>query len=453
MGINISKPGGGTTIIERSPFTKLYDDEVQRLADVLTSADEFKMAFQKDESEIYWIDESLNFVDYAKTVFDQADVKIIRSLDDLPAPVANVITIGPNENYMLTSNLDLGPNELRILESTSLKGRSQHTSRVTGSAASGKILSVEGNVVLQSFYMEVPTGMTGVFVDGSVVSTACDWRDMNFFGDGLAIHLTNVNNATLDTFGFLGISGILISGTINSLVVDESIANLSTAGDYFLRTDATAVVNGRIRLEGMSIIVSLGAYGIDLNLGSFPVEESILPNNINFSGDGEYTRGFDHKSLISKISNCTGVLNSTRSASIHYSGTPIKQTILRNVWYNPLIVSIAHSENQCFDHDLINNSLVYNRQQAGYFEVSCYFVSKTTSSARFIDVEIIKNGLTIEGATSQFLTNSGNRPVICSLSAYVPLEYGDVIEARWRLILATSVSIGVSNFNLFAKEV
>jgi len=89
----------------------------------------------------------------------------VRSLADLPAPVASQITLAANTRYEFVGAVDIGPNVLALSNGTHVTGRAGVIQKTAG--VNGVFKSVGVAALVENVTIDCRTGTSGVLIDGA----------------------------------------------------------------------------------------------------------------------------------------------------------------------------------------------------------------------------------------------------------------------------------------------
>lgn len=447
MGVQWRPLGGGAS----KAFSLVFEDAMERSQYALGSIDSYKMAYQKDTKEGFVVDQDLSYDDLASMTYRQAGIVLVRSIDDLPAPVDNIITIGVGQNnWQFIGEIDLGANTLDIIGPCTVKGFSQESTHIYGNPSGQFMIRCFGTVALDRFYMTVPAGKTGIYVDGDGPRAAVDWNYMNFFGDGLAVHTKNISNATFNTIGWFGTGCVKVEGGIESLVIVNSLISITSGtGKVGVMAEETSVFSRRLRVQNSAVVITPGNIGFYMLPGNFPEPESCRLGDLNFSGGGTYLSGIDHLDDATRISECRGIKNSKRIGSMSFFGTALTE-VTKDTPVPLNIPTSSNPNNQRFLHE--PNKLTYTSAfQTGFFGIFSISISAENQN-RQIEFKVFKNGVIIDDSVQILTTISGSRPQPLSGQFFTEMEQGDYLQVVVEN-LSNGTSIEVLSFVFTVFEI
>lgn len=200
------------------------------------------------------------------------NVVYVNSIDDLPQPVGNVITLEDQTLYEFAPGLlDLGTNVLVCPQFCSLRGQGTFVttilSSVTGgdtfitSTTAGGVLHIEGmqfNFSDPNFTLFALENLEQVLVTSSF-----------FIGEGIIGRIANVNTtrfgALCSLVGFSG--GLELDGTLGSTFFDRTgFVNIgSSPASKYVYTLPTTTIGLWMSFAGCRIIIPSGTIGIEID--------------------------------------------------------------------------------------------------------------------------------------------------------------------------------------------
>lgn len=164
------------------------------------------------------------------------DMIIVRTLADLPSPVANEITLPANKTILITGLIDLGANALRLSTDTVLRGFGGDS--VMSSATGGVVRATNvGSAVVIREANVIATAGPCLALEGTTA------HQLNLFFVGLigpsAGTVTGFDvQAFKDTF-FATADGVTLAGTTNKVFISQSPFYTVAAGNAAVTLDAT----------------------------------------------------------------------------------------------------------------------------------------------------------------------------------------------------------------------
>lgn len=249
---------------------------------------------------------------------------IVAKLADLPAPIANVITLKPNTTYKFTNIIDMGLNRLVFGSGTVLQGTSSQNAGMIngGSPLITSINSLDINSIsisnnAQVFSVNSNSSSDNIFVNNSTFTNNTTLGTVQNLSSVIfqACSLSNNGNFNFD-------------GTIGTMAMDNCLVIPSNTNTG-LRFLSTCTITRRIRLESSSFVVDGTAVGVDVNALTTIPDERFVMDNVNFSGtSATYLGGLNHTSNKSMFRLCTGVINTLVIGQMYMQGNATATVIV-----------------------------------------------------------------------------------------------------------------------------
>lgn len=200
---------------------------------------------------------------------------VVNELSDLPTPVAGVITLLDDREYLFTNDVDLGTNRLE-LNNTTIKGSESTLITLTYSGTGDLFTIASKTVRVANIAIDAASGRifnwscvagSHIFRCNDVSIVACDKIGTFNSTAGSVLRFTNVSPAAITT------DGLEFIGDYSSFLWETSAANI-TAGAMF--NLGTATFDSFI---ADTILITLGA-------GSNLISGAASSANINAGGIG-----------------------------------------------------------------------------------------------------------------------------------------------------------------------
>lgn len=387
---------------------------------------------------------------------DYGDLVFVSSLDDLPAPVAGVITLEANHTYQLTKSLNLAGNRLYCPNRVAITGYSPETCILSGTVPAGQaLITAEDTLQLRSISLSTPNPLSYcVSMDGTGKSNVVvDWFAVNFLS-GTAGTFKNMDNFIYLLGAVLPpANGFIFDGSFNTIALELSLLNLSASGFVGVNILPTCTVNRRFRFFNSSIIaLHSGSTGISVQPSSLVDPETCIFSFLNFSGPGTKVDGITYLSDFARWRECRGIKNTTRAAQLYWSNSALNTTIpSRGTPVKVNAVTTANPLNQRFTHT--NNRLTYISTYETDFAVSA-IISATAGNNNILSVYIYKNGVLVPGSiqTATTAATGTGRADNLSTETIVSLAQNDYIEI-WVSNNSATTSVMASSGSLIIKEI
>ena len=380
------------------------------------------------------------------------NIFFIEKKSDFPFPVAGVITLLDNVTYFITANIDLTGDRLVGGENTTLIGGSSEncTLTSTGLGAGIALFTTEWTTPIRHIsFTDVDTALD---IDGNTNTVALDWTGVNFLNVPNIGTINTCNNFIFSKGAFLNSQGFLVTGTIGTLGLDNSIfVGDGTAGNI-IELDASCIITRRFRIIYSSIVASSSSVGIDVDaLATIPTEAFIL-DTVNFSGGGTYLGGLDETSNDSLFVNCVGIKNSAVNGQMYMQGNATATIVASSsTFYKAAGVTTASADNQKYtetDNRLTNNATIERK-----YLISCS-LSFNSGNNNVCEFGFYDSKLAAVRTPSRTKStaNSAGRAESVSFNCVVQHSSGDYIEIHCANNTGTN-NITVTDMNVVITEI
>lgn len=299
------------------------------------------------------------------------DVVFVASLDDLPTPVSNVITLADDITYYFTNNLDLNGDRLVGGSNTTILGASSENCTITstGLGAGVPLFYTEWTTPIRHItFKDVDTAIE---IDGTVnPPVALDWTGVNFLNVDNVGTISTCDNFIFDKGSFLGAQNLVFSGTIGTIALNNSLFRGDGSAGTLITIDSTATITRRFRIIYSSIIAFGSTQAIDVDASATIPTEGFILDTISFSGGGTYLPGINHTSNNSLFLNCTNITNTAVNGQLYMQGNATATTVsATNTFYKVAGTTTASADNSKFSHS--NNRLTCDATISRKYLIQC----------------------------------------------------------------------------------
>lgn len=380
---------------------------------------------------------------------DFTGLKIVKSLEDFPRPLGDVITIPAGMAILVCGNIDLKGYRVVCESPGCIKGTNAETSSLYSSISSGAMIYSEGILQLRDITLSTDSGAYCVEIDGSSnPSAVADWFAVNFTG-GRAAKLTTLGNAIMILMGLLDPDdGIELYGTFGTFAITESIIRLA-GSKKGINFDANAVISRRIRIGNCAFVIGSGCTGIDLPLTATVPDDAYAIFFCNFSGSGTYVSGYQYDSLKARFSECRGINNTFRAATLYVENNATATTIASSgVYYKLAGTTALATPNSGFAHSSNRLTCQSVITKLYMISISVNFIGTTNNQYSF---KVYKNGSALTGGKFSSTANAGGRAENVSGNYFTELGLNDYIEI-YVTNLTASNNITAEDFSMDVIE-
>ncbi len=369
----------------------------------------------------------------------------VRSLNELPAPVSDVITLADNTAYYFTESLDLAGDRLVCGQNTVILGSSSENVVLysTGLIGTALITSVY-SLPIRNITI---TSNVALNLNGDGTTTALDWFGVNFLNCATVGTIQDYTNHVWTDCAFLESGNLTYTGSMGSIAITSCLFNTASGQTAFI-IDSACTISRRFRAIYSAFVIGVGETGINFSTSaSVPIESYIL-NNVNFSGGGTYTTGVLFIDNKVRFRDNTGISNSNEISQYYMNGNATTTVIsATNTPVKILGTTTSASVTQRFTNT--NNRATYIGAITRVFEVKVT-MSLSSGNNNQIGGYIAKNG-TVLNESEIYVTTSGtgtSEDIV--LQTLVSLGTNDYIEVFVKNNTAVT-NILVSNLNVITR--
>lgn len=374
---------------------------------------------------------------------------VINSSSDLPAPSGGKHDLQPNTTYLIRANLlSLGSNYLNCTGTTIIRGNSATTNVLSYSGTGSAIRGIDVNFSLSNLLISATTGSAFAFSNDS--------KDKNFVvqdficASGSSIGTINgFENVLFNICNYQGLaSGLIFNNNKNLYLINQSFSDTVLGNQIFLNSGSydNVIIDGGIHK------ISIGNVGININIGSITINNSIAIKNNVFQGTGTYTSGYTVSDLRVTQLNNFGIIDFKALGSFSWSENLSSFTISGSGAWNKIIGGTSVSGSlQRFIHTSPNR-LTYIGIESKRFKVTVSLAVDYQSGSAFIaSIGVSKNGALPSLDTQNGLSvYSSDEP--CSTSCEILLSTNDYIEVFIKKFAAGSQLVKVGFINVIVTE-
>jgi len=371
---------------------------------------------------------------------------------DLPESIGGVITLEANNSYIFTNDIDLLGDRFVTAGVVNLFGLSSETASITstGLGVSTPLITSDYTIVLEN--ITIKDVDTAISIDGNTRSVALDWENVNFSNVPNVGTINTCNNLIYETGAFLNSKGLLITGTIGTVGVNNSIFVGDGSAGNIIELDASCVITRRFRIIYSSVVAFGSTSGVDVDASATIPAEAFILDTINFSGGGTYLAGLTDTSNKSLFVRCVGINNTSVNGQMYMQGNATATTVtVSSTFYKVAGVTSASADNQKYtatDNRLTNNATIERK-----YLISCS-LSFTTGNNNICEFGFYDSKLAAVRTPSRTKTkaNGFGRAENVSFSCVIQHSENDYIEIHCANNTGTS-NITVTDMNVVITEI
>jgi len=366
-----------------------------------------------------------NFTEIYSKIID-GNFVIVKTLADLPAPVADVITLAASTTYRITDHIDLLGDRLVLSAGTVIFGTSSTNASIT---STGK---VSGALFKSDYHVEISdikifddnevfdfdgNGTTdNCFLNNLLVQNCTSLGTIKNYAAVLSNQSTYINNGTL-TF----------DQTIGTIGCDTSLF-APASGAISINVPATCTITRRIRLILCGWIINGSAVGVNVDVGATITDESYLLESNSFTGTSvTYLTGLDYTSNKALFVENKGITNTAVHGEMYMNNNATATTVgVINTWYKAAGTTTA-GNNSKYLH--ASNKLTCDASIERKYTVICTlaFSSSANNVCRFgfYDSE---DAVVVPATMVKSTANSGGNAENVSVIGLIHHSQGGFIE-------------------------
>jgi hypothetical protein len=377
---------------------------------------------------------------------------VINNASDFPTPVAGVITLEANKTYIIQKPVDLLGDRLVAGGVCNLFGTSSETSYLTstGLGVGVPLLTSLFTIVLENItFHDVDTCLD---IDGNTNLVALDWENVNFADIPNVGTINTCDNFIYETGAFLSSNGLLLTGTIGTVGVSNSLFVSDSLAENVIELDASCVITRRFRIIYSSFVIDTLATGISVNVSATIPTESYILDTVNFAGAGTYISGVTQTSNDSLFINCKGISNTAVNGQLYMQGNATATTIAGTSTFVKVAgTTTASADNSKISHS--NNRLTIDAVISRKYLIQCHlsFTSGNNNECEFgfYDSQLV--GIRTPSRTKS-TANSAGRAENVSFACVVNADLSDYLEI-WCANNSAITNITVTDMNFIITEI
>jgi hypothetical protein len=375
----------------------------------------------------------------APTVFGLCEEVEVCSLADLPSPDnTGLISLEVGKTYTVKGEVDISPYRLFATQAggigTMIRGTSSETSILKSTLQNGQALvSGDGTTPLQNLSLQAIPANIGDVVKcfdfeclPNYPEAALDWYGVNVLDSNIGTFRNFGNLVFINCAMIGGTQGMVIGGTVDSIVFFSTIFRNATAGGTLIQLEPNTVVTRRFRFAFAPILVPVGSTGIDIPLTVTMNPDSYEIVYASFSGGGNYIAGIQAQDNRADFNQNKGIDNTGYTAAVEMAANATatvvgggNQGVFLKVLGNTVLTSGKFTQ-------VANNQFRYDGAIQQKFLVTA-FATFSAQSNNVIAFKIAKNNA-VTGIQGAATANAGNRAENVPCQAVVTLAQNDVIS-------------------------
>lgn len=380
------------------------------------------------------------------------DIVFVGSKDDLPTASGGVITLADNVTYFFTNDLDLTGDRLVGGSDTTLIGGSSENCTITstGLGVGVALFTTEWTTPIRHIsFTDVDTAISISGVTNAPV--ALDWTGVNFVNIPNIGTISTCDNWIFSKGAILSSKGLVFTGSVGTIGIDNSIFVGSGAAGNIIELDASCTVTRRFRIIYSSVVAFGSTVGIDVDASATIPTEGFILDTVNFSGGSTYLGGVDNTSNKTLFVNCVGITNTSVNGQMYMQNNLVLTTITDTTnFFKVAGTTTASADNQKYSHT--NNRLTNEAEIERKYRISCTlsFSSGNNNICEFGFYDSKLGGIRTPSRTLS-TANAAGRAESIHFECVVQHSAGDYIEIHARNTSAV-VDIDVTDMNVVITQ-
>ncbi|MCK4858254.1 MAG: hypothetical protein KAT58_09820 [candidate division Zixibacteria bacterium] len=356
----------------------------------------------------------------------------VNSVDDLPTPVAGVITLVDNTNYRISGAVNLGTDRLTLGENNAVYAGNRFAPLITYTGTGSLFTGVDKHFQLSNVAIDCPN-------DGQVYDLSCTPSSGGKILYHQGVTVFNCGNfGTFDDMDIVNINnssalnckhGFIIQGTTNWTFFGITKVALTSTNTTFKGIDLNNSVHQTFELSNLVLRAPAGAIGIEGLANSANISSGNLAvvTNGEFSGGLTPTSGITNSDIRWKFKDNAGICDTTQDVLLAFVNNALETTIVTiNV---PVVVNAVWTVERSskFTGTSAGKATCDAEREAIYsVDLSLGLVS-VGGGALDVTMYLAKDGIKIDGSAIK-LTISGTVPQNASIPWQLSLDEIEYVE-------------------------
>jgi hypothetical protein len=411
------------------------------------------LASSQSNKSIFYCADTKNSFTVLNGTFTQynGDFVFIYSLNDLPSPVSEVVTLSNNVTYFICDVIDLNGNRIVCGQNTTIIGGSSENCRIksTGLRSVDPLISSAWSLPIRNITIEHGTAIS---LDATAnANQALDWFGVNFTDCAIIGTVKNYSNFVMNDSAFLNSQGLTFDGSFGTIAFGNTLFDNRTSGTMITLT-ATATITRRFRIIYSSFVCLSGETGINVNASATIPEEKYILDTVNFSGGGTYLTGVTDTSNKALFVACVGITNTNVNGQLYMQNNATVTTVASaNVFYKVLGTTTASADNQKYLHS--NNRLTNDAIIPRKFLIQCNlsFTSGSNNVCQFGFYDSVLAAVRTPSKTKSTANGSGRAESV-TFNCVVTHKQNDYLEIHASNTTGAN-NITVTDMNFVITEI
>lgn len=378
-------------------------------------------------------------------------VVFVSEKDDLPAPVAGVITLEAGQTYFFTGDVDLTGDRLEMGGVVTIIGTSSETASITSTGLGASTPLLTSRYTMPVRFITFKDVGTGIYIDdnaGANAPVALDWTGVNFNNVTTVGEIGTVENFIYSVGAFLDSQGLTFTGTIGTVGISDSLLQGDGTAANIISVESTATITRRFRIIYSSVVAFTSTVGINVSTSATVPVEGFILDTVNFSGGSTYVTGVQEDDDKANWSECRGVRNSASISSYYMNGNAVATMI---AVIGTAVKAAGTTTSAAISQRFTNtaNRATYDGAIQRDFKVSAV-MSVESGNNNVIGIYIAKNGTLLAESEVYITTNAGGRAEAAACQVLLAMVDTDYIEIWVENDTSTS-NVTVTELNVIVE--
>lgn len=391
-----------------------------------------------------------NFVDiYAKVI--SSEFVIVRSMDDFPTPVGDVITLGPNITYFVTTVINTLGKRFVLMTGSVIAGSSSINAHIFSSVAlSGPMFTSTGDIDMKNIRIE--SGSSAVFAfDGNLGTEATFISNCTFVNCSSLGTIKDYSAVIIDSTTFSACGTLTLDGTIGTFAINNTLGIPTTTVPLF-KILSTTTITSRIRVTFSSFILGGTSNAFDVSTSATIPDEAYIISSCNFSGaSANYLVGVSDTSNKALFTANKGINNTVVIGQMYMQANGTATTFSASSTFTKILGTTTAGELSKYLHT--TNRLTNDATVRRKFLVQAV-ISFTSSNNQNIEFGFYDSTLSGIRQPSRIIQNTGGAGIAqtVTLNSVINHAQGDYIEMHMANNTSTA-SATVVSMNIIISQI
>lgn len=391
-----------------------------------------------------------NFVElYSKIA--SSEFVIVRTMSDFPVPVGDVITLGPNITYFITTTINTLGKRFVLMTGSVIAGSSSVNAMIYSSVAlSGAMFTSTGDIDMKN--LKIDSGSSAVFAfDGNAGTEVTFISNCTFVNCSSLGTVKDYSAFIIDSTTFSACGTLTLDGTIGTFGINNTLG-IPTSTVPLFKVLSTCTISSRIRVTYSSFILAGTSNAFDISTSATIPDESYLIDTCNFSGaSANYLVGVSATSNKALFTANKGITNTVVIGQMYMQANGTATTFSGASTFTKVLGTTTSAELSKYLHT--TNRLTCDATIRRKFLVQAV-ISFTSTNNQNIEFGFYDSTLSGIRQPSRIIQNTGGAGIAqtVTLNSVINHAQGDYIEMHIANNTSTS-SATVVSMNIIISQI